>query len=317
VRSEESGGVELDVRGEIWTRVGALADRQRGMVARWQLLGLGLTRRQIDGLIKRRLLHPMHRGVYLVGHRVLAPLAREQAALLVYGENACISHTSAASIWTQGAVPAPTAVDVTVVGRTPRPRPGIRLHLTAALGPADLRNIDGLPFTAPARTAIDLAAAGAPGLEALYSEMLARRLVRDGDVVAALERAGRRRGVKEVRALIKMHRSGFTRSEAERLMRKLCREAQLPQPLTNVRVEGVVADFFWRAANLIVEVDGFQFHGHRMAFERDRRRDARLVAAGFRVIRVTWRQLTETPLAVIATLAGALGAGARHARTQH
>ncbi len=63
----------------------------------------------------------------------------------------------------------------------------------------------------------------------------------------------------------------------------------------------------WAAQRLVVEVDGFRFHGHRAAFERDRRRDATLVAAGYRVIRVTWRQITEEPLAVVASLGQALG----------
>ena len=89
-------------------------------------------------------------------------------------------------------------------------------------------------------------------------------------------------------------------------MLRLLREARLPQPLTNVRVAGFEADFFWPDRKLIVEFDGYQFHGHRAAFERDRKRDAAHVLAGYRVIRVTWRQLTEEPLAVVATIARAL-----------
>ena len=71
-------------------------------------------------------------------------------------------------------------------------------------------------------------------------------------------------------------------------------------------VPGHEVDLLWQAERLVVEVDGFAFHGHRVAFEADRRRDATLVAAGYRVIRVTWRQLTEEPLAVVATLSAAL-----------
>ncbi len=69
-------------------------------------------------------------------------------------------------------------------------------------------------------------------------------------------------------------------------------------------------DFLWRAERLVVEVDGYAFHSSRNAFERDRRRDAELGAQGFRVIRVTWRQIVEEPEAVIATLAVALAAQA-------
>jgi len=56
----------------------------------------------------------------------------------------------------------------------------------------------------------------------------------------------------------------------------------------------------------VAEVDGYRFHSSRSAFERDRRRDAELGAAGFRVIRVTWQQLVEEPIAVIARIARAL-----------
>jgi very-short-patch-repair endonuclease len=99
----------------------------------------------------------------------------------------------------------------------------------------------------------------------------------------------------------------WTQSEGERRMLRLIRHAQLPAPRTQVRVGGWPADFLWPEHRLIVEVDGYRFHGHRRAFERDRRRDAAHVAAGYVVIRVTWRQLREEPFSVVATIARALG----------
>ena len=71
-------------------------------------------------------------------------------------------------------------------------------------------------------------------------------------------------------------------------------------------MSGHVVDFLWRAERLIVEVDEYQFHGHRAAFERDRRRDQALRAAGYVVIRLTWRALQEEPFGVVADLARAL-----------
>jgi very-short-patch-repair endonuclease len=106
------------------------------------------------------------------------------------------------------------------------------------------------------------------------------------------------------------HGPAITRSEAERRLLKLIRDANLPLPLTNVRLHGHTVDFCWPQNRLIVEFDGFAFHGHRRAFERDRKRDRTLVAAGYRVIRITWRQLTDEPLAVIASVAQALTAAA-------
>lgn len=73
-------------------------------------------------------------------------------------------------------------------------------------------------------------------------------------------------------------------------------------------VAGHEVDFLWRAERLIVEVDGFEFHASRASFESDRKKDAHLSARGFQVIRVTWRQLTREPEALLVRLAQALTA---------
>jgi very-short-patch-repair endonuclease len=73
-------------------------------------------------------------------------------------------------------------------------------------------------------------------------------------------------------------------------------------------IEGHEVDAIWRSRRLIVEFDGYATHGTRRSFEEDRRRDQQLVVKGYRVIRVTWRQLTREPEAVVATLATALAA---------
>jgi very-short-patch-repair endonuclease len=68
-------------------------------------------------------------------------------------------------------------------------------------------------------------------------------------------------------------------------------------------------DFVWLEQKLVVQVDGYQFHGHRSAFERDRKKDQILIAAGYRVIRITWLQLQHEPLRVAAVIAAALTVG--------
>jgi very-short-patch-repair endonuclease len=68
-------------------------------------------------------------------------------------------------------------------------------------------------------------------------------------------------------------------------------------------------DFYWPAERLIVEVDGYGFHGHRGAFEQDRRKGLALTAAGERVVRVTWRQVAHDSLWLAPTLAQALAKG--------
>lgn len=86
----------------------------------------------------------------------------------------------------------------------------------------------------------------------------------------------------------------------------MIRAAQLPSPRTNVRVSQYEVDFLWLDERVIAEVDGFGFHSSRAAFERDRAKDRALQAAGYVVLRITWRQLVDEPEAVIAALAAAL-----------
>jgi very-short-patch-repair endonuclease len=246
--------------------------------------------------------------VYLVGHEALAPLARETAALLACGEGAAISHSSAAILWGL-APPSAGDVHVTVAGRKVRSRPGLRAHRTAQLEAQDLRRVGGVPVTAPARTLLDLAASRWPDLEPAFAEAHAQRLLDAAELERAIRRAGRRRGVRALRALISDNASGFTRSRAERLLRRLLRAARLPEPTFNAPFHQYELDCVWPKQRLVVEVDGYGPHGHRAAFERDRRKDMALTAAGYRVIRVSWRQLNEEPLAVVAVIATALGRG--------
>jgi very-short-patch-repair endonuclease len=80
----------------------------------------------------------------------------------------------------------------------------------------------------------------------------------------------------------------------ERLL-DLCQRFGLPAPEVNAGVEGYEVDFVWRTARLIVETDSWSAHGTRDAFERDRRRDADLLAADWRVLRISYARLQREP----------------------
>lgn len=86
-----------------------------------------------------------------------------------------------------------------------------------------------------------------------------------------------------------------TRSNPEVDFLALCRYADLPTPRTNVTIEGRLVDFFWPADGLVVEVDSYQYHGDRLAFERDHDSTVALMAAGYRVLRTTDRMLEGDP----------------------
>jgi len=273
------------------------------------LLDAGVSRHIVARRAKTGNLHRIHRGVYVAGHMALAPMALETAALLACGAGAVISHRSAAHLW-KLIDRRPIDVDVTLIGRRCRPKKGVKAHHAKRLHPRDIRRMSGVVLTSPARTLIDCAADADDGeFERAVSEARALRLITDRDLEGALERAGHRRGTAKVRAFLRGEsEQGFTRSEAERRMRWMTKAAGLPQPICNAPLQGYSVDFLWPDHRLVIEVDGFQFHGHRSAFERDRRKDQALTAAGYTVMRITWRQLRYEPLRVAAVVATALTA---------
>jgi very-short-patch-repair endonuclease len=285
----------------------SLANRQHGVVNRAQLIAAGVSPTVIRLLAEKGALHRLHRGVYAVGHVALPPYASEQAALLACGELSLITDRSALRMWGITDV-RPPEVHVLAVGHHCRPRSKVRVHLTKAIDPRDTRVRYGLPLTSPSRALIDAAAtATATELDEFVAEGRALRLVRPGELEAAVQRAGRTLGAARIRGFLREEAGpDITRSRAERRFRRALREARLAQPRSNVPVAGVNADFLWEAERVVVEVDSWQFHGHRRAFERDRRKDMILRDAGYLVIRVTWRQFTEELLALIAHLARAL-----------
>jgi len=226
--------------------------------------------------------------------------------VLACGEGAVLSNRAASAVWAMLPYPAASRpIDVTVRRGDPRGRPGIRLHRTKRLAPDEVRTRHGIPLTSPARTLLDLAATSPRDLERALAEAYARHLVRRAELLALIARHPRHPGAARLRALIETD-PPFTRSEAERRFLALVRRANLPAPEVNVNLARYEVDFLWWRERLVVEVDGYAFHSSRRAFEDDRRRNVDLAARGFRVIRITWRQLVSEPEALLVRLAQAL-----------
>ena len=294
--------------GELDRRIAALAAGQRGVVSRAQLEALGASRRQVGTRLANGRLHRVHRGVYLVGHTAAPHGAREVAALLALGPGAVISYRSAAALWDLLPYPATADVCVTIAQRRIRSRPGVTARVSGDLRGADVRVLGGIPVTSPARTVAGLAVElGLDELEHLAAEAQRRSLARPSELIAELDRLTGRPGARALRTVL--DRDGgpaFTRSEAERRLLRLVREAGLPTPLVNAKRHGYELDFLWPAERLVVEVDGLRFHSDLRAQRVDRRRDAELVALGYSVMRFTWDRLTRQASAVVAQLAAAL-----------
>lgn len=287
---------------ELEDRLAALAGHQHGLVCRRQLLGLGLSPAAIARRVKAGRLQALHRGVYLVGP--LRPArATAMAAVLAGGPTAVLSHSSAASLWGltkgvgDGSVPEP--VHVTVPGSGRGGRPGIRFHRVAALTDDERAAVDGIPVTAPTRTLVDIAGAlGSRELERALAVAERESLIGSDELAAIPERYKGRPGMPVLRALLQEAAGpDFIRSEAERRCLELIRTARLPRPHANVPVGPYELDLFWPDEGVAIEVDGWAHHSSRPRFEGDRRKDAWLRARGIDVIRLTWRQITRTPVA--------------------
>jgi len=259
-----------------------------------------ITTRVANGRLYRR-----HHGVYLLDPPERASrVTLLTAAVEACGPGAVLSHQSAAELW--GLLPAHAGlIEVTMVIRCSGDRPEIRRHRVGELDPADIRTRHGIPVTSPARTILDNARH--PLLEELIASAFDKGLVTERQIEASIDRTPTRRGVRRVRRVLSQ-RGGprLTRSWGERRLLSLIREARLPVPQTNRLLHGFKVDAVWPDLKLVVEVDGYEFHGDRDSFESDRARDAALMAHGYRVLRFTARQLQKQPLLVLGRLAAAV-----------
>lgn len=286
----------------------ALAHRQHGVATRAQLIDGGMTRDQLTYRLRSGRFRRLHRGVYLVGSLPF-PRSGEMAAALACGPGAVISHRSAAKLLELLPHPGPSGpVHVTLVEGDRGRRPGLRPHRVRALPLDEITQVDGVPVTSAARTLVDMAGeAEMRELERAFARAERRGRTDLAGVERVMARRPHTRGVRRLRSLLgDVDRRALTRSEAEERLLDLVRKARLPSPEVNVPLAGYEVDFLWRGARLVLEMDGFAYHSSRASFEQDRRRDASLSARGFRVIRITWRQVTREPEAVLARLAQAL-----------
>lgn len=290
--------------------IAALAMRQYGVVALWQLVGLGLSPSAVRNRVASGRLHRVHRGIYAVGYASLTRDGRLMAAALACGPEAVVSHRSAAMKWALR-VRSRDWIDVTAPGDRGRRRAGIRGHSAATLTQHDITRIDNIPVTTLARTLLDVAEdATRRELERACDQAETRRLLDMTRIDDVLARANGRRGAVLLADVLSTHLIGstLTRNELEESLLELCRGAGLPPDAVNAWIAypdggGAEADFLWRAQRLIVEVDGRDPHTTRHAFEHDRRRDQRLALLGYRVIRFTWRQVMFESAYVAQTLA--------------
>lgn len=280
---------------------------QAGVIHRCQLRALGHGPDAVARRIRSGRLVVVFPSVLALGGRPPDELARCYAALLQAGANSALGNGTSAALWEMVDRPPPVC-HVTVVARHVRDHPGLRAHRVRSLDARDVRMCGRLPVTAPARTLIDLAAdAPAAVLEEALARARARRLVTDQDLHDALGRAPLRTGAARLRRLLtESVGEVLTFSRFERDLIRLLVAAGLPLPRFNVTLNGHRVDAVWDEQRIVLECDGWAFHADRVAFERDRRRDQDHLAAGYRTVRITWRQLHDEPARIAELLRSVL-----------
>jgi very-short-patch-repair endonuclease len=266
---------------------------------------MGVSAAMVDHWVRRRRLHVIHRGVYALGHRALRVEGRRLAAVLACGRGAVLSHRSAAAHWGLLGTEQ-TRVDVTTA-RTRRAIPGIHLHRSRSLDARDTTTQDAIPITTIARTLLDIAATVRPDrLERALAQSERLHLYDHRAITDIIARSNGHRGTGAL-ARATAQEPKLTRSEIEARFLVLVRRAGLPEPKANCALDvpdhpGAVPDFYFPAHHLVVETDGWDTHRTRAAFKSDRRRDAALTAAGYRVMRFTYDDVVHDPGTVVARL---------------
>jgi very-short-patch-repair endonuclease len=272
-----------------------LARAQHGVMSRGDLEALGFSKAAIEHRVATGRLHPISRGVYVVGRPDLTPKSRWMAAVLVCGEGAALSHRSAAELWGIG-YEEKKRIDITVRRECRIRRPGLKVYARAKLTRRSVVVRDRIPVTTPIQTLIDLATELKPlQLERAVNEADKRDLVDPERLRRALDGYGGMPGVKPLRTLLDRHTFRLSDSDLEIYFRPLALDAGFPLPLTKQWVLGYEVDFVFPGHRLIVETDGLRYHRTPSQQARMVERDQKHVSNGYRVIRFTHWQIARAP----------------------
>jgi very-short-patch-repair endonuclease len=281
----------------------APAARQYGIVTHRQLNDLGYSDDAINRAVGSGRLHAWHRGIFAVGHQGLSTHGLCMAAVLFRGEGALISHQSAIWLWgLERNLEIPVHVSVRWRGHS---QDAIGLHHCPALRDEDLAETERLPVTSIPRTLLDYAS--------IAKRYRLDRAVDRADRLGLLDLSAIDRITEEVRghhgraplrrAMVIYRESGFTRSGGEKRMLAALADAGIRRPAVNSFIGSYELNFYWESERLAVELDSWEHHRDRRAFEEDRKRRDDLSMAGIEVIRVTGSRLKREPRKVARRIA--------------
>jgi len=272
-----------------------------------------MTRGELRGRLAQGRLHELHFGVYAVGHTALTVEGHWTAAVLATGRRARLSHRDALALF--GVADFRLAeIEVTLPDLGSRRRRGIRIHRTRHLDPADCEVWNGIPVTSLARTLADVAGCISPRhLREAYLEAGRRELLDAYAIERVVEASRGKRGIRHLRRLLAADNRQLLRTKSPLEVRffDFCRRHGFPEPLSNTLVHGFEVDAYWPDAHLAVELDSWEFHRGRGAFERDRAKIGDLKLHGIDVLPVTHGRLTKDARKLALIIRKALETAAR------
>lgn len=290
------------------------AHRQLGLITSSQIAAIGVSRRQVDGMVAAGLLRRAGRGVVALAATPATARQRLLAATLSVGRGAVASHGAAAWLWSFDGI-GPDGIELSIPHAHSSIVAGGTLHRVRTLDPVDVTALGPQPVTTPARTLIDLASrASRDVLEEALDGACRRGQVHVDFLrwrIDALKGPGRV-GVSTLLELVDAPLRENAESWLESAFLRLLRVHFLPVPHLQVTMQPgpggkVRLDGFYDDEELVVEVSGHATHATRRQRQADAERRARLVGAGLRVVDFTYEDVVERPAYVADTVAGLLG----------
>jgi very-short-patch-repair endonuclease len=292
-------------------RIAELAQRQGGHVTTRQLFALGLDANAIKYRARVGRLIAVHHGVYAVGHLPSNPIDQAKGVVLAGGPRVALGLGSAAAFW---GAQRQWSFPLELISATDRRLAGVKVHRSKNLLRRDIRTVDGLRVTSPARTVLDIAPRlSAKQLTRAVNDLRHARKLTLNQLRDVVARNPRHAGAPLLRPLIEAGQREPTRSELEDCFLSLVARHRLPKPEVNVHVAGYRVDAYFRDHQLVVELDGWLTHQTRQAFTRDRRQDAEILAkTGIPTVRLTYDQTTRHATRTATELRTILAARAHH-----
>lgn len=287
--------------------IATLTERQHGLIARWQALGLGITARQINDRVQRGLLVPVHPGVYRLRGVPFTRELRWLAAVLAGGDGATLSHQAAAALH-QFDIRRVRPVVTTPHARHPEIA-GVTWHRTRRHN--DIIVVDKIPVTTKARTMLDCAAVlPFDRFEELLQNAVVAGLVPIERMLAIVDRRGGR-GVEGTVATRRALEGGLVDEKIERklelILARIIDGARVPKPVRQHPVIGAdgkqyYLDNAWPDLAVAVEGEGRRWHGNATQAAKTRDRARAITATGIDLYPYGWSEAVETPLVVRAQI---------------